>query len=108
MHAVFGQNTAEQKLSEQKLSMQNASEHNTEKLRLLMLDTPQVEAMMGIVKNFENQTGIFVETTTLPHHFIYEAIQKNYQDDGGAPYDVFMYDMPWLPSLASERILKDI
>ena len=87
---------------------QEQSVSKAEKLRLLMLDTPQVEAMMGIVRNFENRTGIQVETTTLQHHFIYEAIVDNYRDDNAAPYDVFMYDMPWLPSLASERILKDI
>ncbi len=80
----------------------------TAKIRLLMLDTPQVEAMMRLVKNFENRTGITVEATTLPHHYIYEAIIENYRSDETAPYDIFMYDMPWLPSLAAGHILKDI
>ena len=77
-------------------------------LRLLLLDTPQVEAMVGLIKNFENRTGFHVETTILPHHNIYKAIVNNYQNDEELPYDVFMYDMPWISSLASEHILEDI
>ena len=73
-----------------------------------MLDTPQVDALMGIVKNFENRTGIRVEATILPHHCLYETILKCYYDNENDPYDVFMYDIPWLPSLASEHILEDI
>lgn len=80
----------------------------TKKLRLLMLDTPQVSALMGIVKNFENRTGIQVEATILPHHCLYETILKCHQDTSQTPYDVFMYDIPWLASLAAAHILDDI
>lgn len=103
IHKVFGQSSPTEEIS-----TRNMSAHETEKLRLLMLDTPQVEAILGIIKNFENQTGISVETTTLPHHLIYEAILENYRNDGTAPYDIFMYDMPWLSSLSSEHILENI
>ncbi len=85
-----------------------AADSALQKLRLLMLDTPQVDALMGIVKNFENRTGIRVEATILPHHCLYETILKCYYDNENDPYDVFMYDIPWLPSLASEHILEDI
>lgn len=78
------------------------------KLRLLMLDTPQVDALMGIIKNFENRTRIQVEATILPHHCLYETILKCHYNSSAQPYDVFMYDIPWLPSLASEHILEDI
>lgn len=78
------------------------------KLRLLMMDTPQVNALMGIVKNFENSTGIQVAADIVPHHCLYETILKCHQDSQEPPYDVLMYDIPWLASLASEHILEDI
>lgn len=39
---------------------------------------------------------------------LYETIVEKYRSNNEQPYDVFMYDIPWLPSLASEQILEDI
>lgn len=79
-----------------------------QKLRLLMLDTPQVDAIVGLERNFKNRTGIELEITTVGHHHIYEAIVNNYRNEEEEPYDVFMYDVPWISSLASEHILENI
>lgn len=77
-------------------------------LRVLLLDTPQVHSLLGLIRNFENRTHIDVDATILPHHYLYETILEKYHDNNEAPYDVFMYDIPWLPSLAAEQILEDI
>ena len=97
------------------------------KIRLLLLDTPQVTATMGLVKNFTDHTGIEVEAAVLPHHLLYEEILQTFysrhpadshakektarEKDGfsaGQDTDIFMYDLPWLPSLAAEGILENI
>lgn len=77
-------------------------------IRALMLDTPQVHSLLGLMRNFENLTGIHVDATVLPHHCLYETILEKHHSDTEEPYDVFMYDIPWMPSLASEHILEDI
>lgn len=77
-------------------------------IRILMLDTSQVHSLIGLIRNFEIRTGINAEITILPHHCLYETILKKYHSDSETPYDVFMYDIPWLPSLASQHILEDI
>ena len=95
----------------------------TKTIRLLLLDTPQVTATMGLVKNFTDRTGIRVDARVLPHHLLYEEILRSfykYKDIGEKntekpadpeseqDTDIFMYDLPWLPSLAAEGILADI
>ncbi len=77
-------------------------------LRILMLDTPQVHTLCGLLKNFENQTGLKAQVDILPHHTLYDAILQEHGTDGQAPYDVVMYDIPWLSVLASSHILEDI
>ncbi len=77
-------------------------------LRILMLDTPQVHALMGLLGNFENQYHIKADVTILPHHHLYETILKTHKDASCTPYDVVMYDIPWLPALSSDRILEDV
>ncbi len=77
-------------------------------LRILMLDTPQVHALLGLLRNFENQYHMNVEVTILSHNYLYETIRQTHRDPSKIPYDVVMYDIPWLSSLASEHILEDI
>lgn len=76
-------------------------------LRILMMDTPQVHTLLGLLKNFENQENIKAEVTILPHHNLYETILQNHASISPS-YDVVMYDIPWLPALASDGILEDI
>lgn len=77
-------------------------------LRLLMVDTPQVHAFLGLIKDFENQSGISTRITILPHHQFYESLMEKHYAAQDASFDVFMYDIPWLSSLAAGNILADI
>lgn len=79
-------------------------------VRILMMDTPQVHSLQGLIRNFENRTNIHADITILPHHYLYDKILENHSQAfaGEDPYDVFMYDIPWLPALASDHILEDI
>ena len=77
-------------------------------INILMLDTPQVHSHIGLLHNFENRTGISVNVTIQPHHRLYETILKNHRSETLSAYDVIMYDIPWMTSLASENILEDI
>ena len=92
-------------------------EASLERLRILMLDTPQVHTLLGLLRNFENQCGVKADVTILPHHHLYETILKTHgvssqsealslSDRRG--YDVIMYDIPWLSDLASAGILHDL
>lgn len=75
-------------------------------LRILMLDVPVTRAICRLLKNFENQTGIRVEVELKPHSELYHTITEGHGKDGD--FDVYMYDLPWLPLLAANGILKDI
>lgn len=77
-------------------------------LRILMLDTPQVHMLCGLLKNFENQTGLKAQVDILPHHNLYDAILQEHSPNADCIHDVVMYDIPWLPVLADSRILEDI
>ncbi len=77
-------------------------------LRIFLLDTPQVHALLGLLRNFENQYNVTVDVTILPHHYLYKTIQETHYDHSRAPYDVVMYDIPWLSALASDHVLEDI
>lgn len=74
-------------------------------LRILMLDVPATHTICRMLKNFEDQTGIRAEVTLESHNTLYESIRRGYKD---AAYDVYMYDLPWLPLLAADGILKEI
>ena len=76
-------------------------------LRILLLDTPQAHALTDFLPDFENSTGIRTEVKMLPHPELYDAIRRNHTSPGGKPFDVIMYDIPWLTTLAAEGILLD-
>ena len=90
------------------LSVKKKPESEQKKLRVLMLDTPQVESISGLILNFEKRTGIKMEIITMPHNELYNTILTTYSENQEKSYDVFMYDMPWLSFLAAEGILEDI
>lgn len=75
----------------------------TQKIRLLLLDTPAVHSFCRLLKNFENSTGIQVAPVLKPHNTLYNTIV-----DRSSDYDVIMYDIPWLPILASQKILQEM
>lgn len=79
-----------------------------EKLRILMLDTPQVHTFMGLLRIFEQREHIKTEVTIISHHLLYDTILKNYRSDSEEPFDILMYDPLWLVPLASNHVLEDI
>lgn len=78
------------------------------RLRILMMDTPQVHALLGLLKNFERQKNIMADVTVIPHHKLYKEIVNNHSSGTDDPYDVVMYDIPWLAELAAGGYLADI
>ena len=93
--------------SEQTLVKAPQPDEPKREIRILMMDTPQVHALQGLIKNFENQTHIHADITIMPHHNLYDEIIKNHMS-AEPSYDVFMYDIPWLSTLASNHILEDL
>ncbi len=77
------------------------------KLRVLMLFNKQATALLNMVRNFEKATGIQVDADVKVYEEGYEQITNNYYQEE-EPYDVVMYAIPWLPTLASQHILQDI
>ena len=85
---------------------ENPVRHTGKKLRILMLDVPETHVICRLLKNFENQTGIHTEVELRPHSDLYNAITKHHGTDHD--FDVYMYDLPWLPLLAAGGTLKEI
>lgn len=83
-----------------------AAPRRSRKLRVLMLDVPATHAIGRLLKNFENQTGIPVEVVRKSHSVLYSTIRESHGKSGD--FDVYMYDLPWLPLLAADGILKEI
>lgn len=75
-------------------------------LRVLMLDTPAVHSICRLLKNFEQQTGISTEVTLSPHSSLFRTVTESHIS--GEPFDVYMYDLPWLPLLAAGGVLQEI
>ncbi|MCI6466245.1 MAG: extracellular solute-binding protein [Faecalicatena sp.] len=96
------------RVSPKSMRMPEKESSSPRRIRALLLDTPQVHYLLRLLRNFEIRTGTTVEATILPHHFLYETILENHSSGQENPYDVIMYDIPWMPSLASEHILADI
>ena len=93
---------------------QDVAENNNEvavakqkRIRVLMLFNKQTVALLNMIRNFEKATGIQVEADIKVYEEGYEEIINNYYREK-EPYDVVMYAIPWLPTLASKHILQDI
>lgn len=90
-------------------STNTVSSKSVRKIRVLMLDIPTTRAICSILKNFENATGITAEVTLLSHSSLYEAIlNSECTSIPDEKFDVYMYDLPWLPALSSQGVLQDI
>ena len=74
-------------------------------LKLLLLQAPAVDTFLNLLQDFTHRTGIETQVTTLPHHKLSEEILRHCRDKR---YDIIMYDIPWLPMLASRGVLQDL
>lgn len=78
-------------------------------INILMLETPQVNAIQGLLPHFENTTGIRANVEILPHRYLFDRIISEFEHpDTSKQSDVYMFDIPWLYYLASSGILADI
>ncbi len=82
-------------------------EMGKKKIRVLMLDTPAVHAFCRLIKNFEKETGILAEIDFRPHKEVLDCITQSSTGEENR-YDVYMYDIPWLPMLAAGGVLADL
>jgi multiple sugar transport system substrate-binding protein len=84
-------------------------DRNGQTLKVLLLDTYQTHALSGLFSNFTSATGIAVDATSIPHPELFERIiQESRKAPGDSPFDVVMFDIPWLYTLASSKVLADI
>jgi multiple sugar transport system substrate-binding protein len=78
-------------------------------INVLMLQTAQIEAIQGIIENFEITSNIHVNMQILPHQYLLDRIMEEQKSlDDAKQSDVYMFDIPWLYDLASSGILADI
>ncbi|MDC7245927.1 MAG: extracellular solute-binding protein [Sphaerochaetaceae bacterium] len=78
-------------------------------IRILLLDTMQVHALTGLMNNFYNMYGINTTIEIVSHHQLYQKILDDRKNaEKGKAFDVFMFDIPWLYTLANSEILADI
>lgn len=75
-------------------------------LRVLMLDTPAVHSICRLLKNFEQQSGIPTQVVLSPHSRLYSTVMESHASE--EPFDVYMYDLPWLPLLAAGGVLQEL
>ena len=84
-------------------------DRNGQTLKVLLLDTYQTHALSGLFSNFTSATGIAVDATSIPHPELFERIiQESRKAPGDSPFDVVMFDIAWLYTLASSKVLADI
>ncbi|NLZ69958.1 MAG: extracellular solute-binding protein [Clostridiaceae bacterium] len=77
-------------------------------LNLLMLDAPDSAALQYLLPNYEHTHNIKVNIRYVAHSEIYDAILRAHYGHSEIKADIYMFDIPWLSSLASKRILADL
>lgn len=76
------------------------------KLRVLLLEANAVKSISLLKASFERQSGYALETQSLPHSVLMEAL---FDPKGSVweDFDLFMVDLPWMDHLISHRRLED-
>lgn len=78
------------------------------KLRLLMEDGQKASfALENLSRDFQIKEDAEISIDARPLEAILDIISSKHNDTTDQ-YDIFMYDIPWLPSLANEGVLADI
>jgi DNA-binding LacI/PurR family transcriptional regulator/ABC-type glycerol-3-phosphate transport system substrate-binding protein len=84
-------------------------EKSTKELNVLMLETKQTHALISILSNFTNSTGINAKISIIPHQKLLDRIMDERNGNGANDSaDVIMYDIPWLETLIQNKLLTDI
>jgi multiple sugar transport system substrate-binding protein len=85
------------------------SSKKSRKISVLLLETAQSSALLGLLPNFENETDIRVEYKMLPNqYYIRHLLEEHASQNEQNRSDVYMFDIPWLYYLASSGVLANI
>ncbi len=76
-------------------------------INVLMLDCNLANAIKNLLPYFMDQTGIDVKIRTLHQQYLLDRIITDYETNNN-PSDVYMFDIPWLPYIASNGYMADI
>lgn len=76
-------------------------------LRVLMADLATSHSAELLSVYFTRETGIPVEFEFVPHNEVLKRIKKDV-DSLENQFDIFMYDVPWLPFLVQNGLISDI
>ncbi len=74
----------------------------SDKIKVLMLETPQTYALLNLLDNFSDLTGIKPDVEIVEHRKLFKRIQNEQHSD------VFMFDIPWLETLVQLDLITDI
>ncbi|MCI5698870.1 MAG: extracellular solute-binding protein [Lachnospiraceae bacterium] len=84
-----------------------ASDNPKAPLRILMVDLATSRSIRLLSRNFTAQTVIPVEIDLLPHTRLLKEIVADFEKPVHQ-YDIYMYDVPWLPFMAQNGLVTDI
>ena len=76
-------------------------------INVLMLDYQNTYAIKGLLPHFSNTRSINVNIITCPQQNLLQRIIDE-SNDPDSEIDICMFDIPWLPYLASKKHLQDI
>jgi DNA-binding LacI/PurR family transcriptional regulator/ABC-type glycerol-3-phosphate transport system substrate-binding protein len=82
----------------------HSSKITKETLNILMLESPATSSFKGLLPHFTKDTSINVNIHTYPQQYILNRIVTDAQQHSDE-MDVYMFDIPWLPYLASNHNL---
>jgi multiple sugar transport system substrate-binding protein len=76
-------------------------------INILMLESNLATAVKGLLPYFTDNTGIEVNLRTLPQQYLLDKIITDYKSSTRQT-DIYMFDIPWLPYIASNGYIADI
>ncbi len=77
---------------------------NSKKIKALLLDAPMSQAFIKLLPDFKQKTGIDVEYDYMNQKDLRRKMMENWQHENNH-YDVYMIDMPWLPTMINKKYL---
>lgn len=82
-------------------------EHIRPQLKILMVESVTSHAVRILSQNFSQKYGIDVQVDIHPVPYILNTIREE-NETGVCKHDIYMFDIPWLPNIATNGLLADI
>lgn len=76
-------------------------------LRVLMVDLSTSHSIKLLSENFSRQTDIPIEIDFVPQNKLLQNIIHDVESQKNI-YDIYMYDIPWLPYMVQNGLISDI